>query len=501
MISPTDSNQKPPMDALQRELERKRAELASARAAAGGGAKVYVRRGDAAKFASSSTATLPTSSGALVTGVGSATSGVADSEKRGNDSSDLKVSEGAAAPIQLDDPEVRRRLRRYGQVVRFFGESAAAAAARLHTYELEHVMVREETALPGGFDAGSAVLGKRRQERIAEAVALGFGAKSLGLPALCDVFPGAGHAADEGASAVAPAAKRRRPAEGDNALDASNVLGLSSGSAAAATAADNDGFAGAVSTSGSAPASTGRSRAGSKDASGDEAAHSSGSARPAHEAAGGAGGASAAGTSASASAHEAEHVPAAGAAAAEARTVSAAALPHAADAFKYRPRPGNSSSDAHKYCYRFIKGLLAEWERDLAARPAAEAASPRGREEFGLWQQSRDYVKPLLRKLKERSLADDILTLVTELLGHCEDREYARAGDAYVRLAIGNAAWPIGVTAVGLHERAAREKVYEGRQAHVMHNEESRKYVTILKRLISYCQRKVPAEPSKSVYY
>lgn len=251
--------------------------------------------------------------------------------------------------------------------------------------------------------------------------------------------------------------------------------------------------------SGSGAPSRNRSRSGSKDASGDEAAHGERGSGSRAAAVGGAGGPS------SATAAAASHAAAAPADAPE-RAAAASTLPCAADAYKYRPRPGSASSssssgDAHKYCYRFIKGLLAEWERDLAARPPAEAASPRGREESGLWQQSRDYVKPLLRKLKERALADDILTLVTELLGHCEDREYAKAGDAYVRLAIGNAAWPIGVTAVGLHERAAREKVYEGRQAHVMHNEESRKYVTILKRLISYCQRKAPAEPSKSVYY
>jgi pre-mRNA-splicing factor 18 len=172
----------------------------------------------------------------------------------------------------------------------------------------------------------------------------------------------------------------------------------------------------------------------------------------------------------------------------------------AADATRYRPVPGNAHANQHKYAYKWIRGMLNEWEDELATRSAAEAMSARGREEASLWQQSTQYVRPLLRRLRSKSVPADILKLVVEIVGHCEDREYAVAGDAYVRLAIGNAAWPIGVTAVGLHERAAREKVYEGRQAHVMHNEESRKYVTILKRLISLAQRKWPAEPSKSVY-
>jgi len=71
------------------------------------------------------------------------------------------------------------------------------------------------------------------------------------------------------------------------------------------------------------------------------------------------------------------------------------------------------------------------------------------------------------------------------------------AGDAYIRLAIGNAAWPIGVSAVGLHERAARQKVAEGIQAHVMNDEAQRKYITTMKRLISVAQRRYPSDPSR----
>lgn len=78
--------------------------------------------------------------------------------------------------------------------------------------------------------------------------------------------------------------------------------------------------------------------------------------------------------------------------------------------------------------------------------------------------------------------------------------DYHMAGDAYIRLAIGNAAWPIGVSAVGLHERAAREKVGEGVQAHVMNDEAQRKYITTIKRLITYAQGRYPSDPSRSVY-
>ena len=116
-----------------------------------------------------------------------------------------------------------------------------------------------------------------------------------------------------------------------------------------------------------------------------------------------------------------------------------------------------------------------------------------------MWAQSRQYLRPLLRRLRARDVPDDMRRLLVEIVRACERREYAAAGDAYVRLAIGNARWPIGVTAVGIHDRASREKVAEGRQAHVMHSEESRKFVTIIKRLMTWAQRRYPALGSKSI--
>lgn len=63
------------------------------------------------------------------------------------------------------------------------------------------------------------------------------------------------------------------------------------------------------------------------------------------------------------------------------------------------------------------------------------------------------------------------------------DRNYLYANDFYLRLAIGNAAWPIGVTSVGIHERSAREKIShvmnQSGQAHIMNDEATRKYLQV----------------------
>jgi hypothetical protein len=63
------------------------------------------------------------------------------------------------------------------------------------------------------------------------------------------------------------------------------------------------------------------------------------------------------------------------------------------------------------------------------------------------------------------------------------ERNYLAANDVYLKLAIGNAPWPIGVTHVGLHERSAREKISHvmnsSSQAHIMNDEATRKFFQV----------------------
>jgi len=66
-------------------------------------------------------------------------------------------------------------------------------------------------------------------------------------------------------------------------------------------------------------------------------------------------------------------------------------------------------------------------------------------------------------------------------------------------VAIGRAAWPIGVTMVGIHARSGRAKIESSNVAHVMNSELQRKYLTSVKRLITYKQNKSNAPPSKKV--
>ena len=73
-----------------------------------------------------------------------------------------------------------------------------------------------------------------------------------------------------------------------------------------------------------------------------------------------------------------------------------------------------------------------------------------------------------------------------------QERRYVDANDGYLRLSIGKAAWPIGVTMVGIHERSAREKLHTGEKGHVMGDEVTRKFLQGIKRVITFAQVRWP---------
>jgi pre-mRNA-splicing factor 18 len=156
-------------------------------------------------------------------------------------------------------------------------------------------------------------------------------------------------------------------------------------------------------------------------------------------------------------------------------------------------------SDEDKVVYRFFKSMLQRWEKDLANRPDHIKRTAQGKIATKTMKQCKDYIRPLFKLCKRREVPADIRPNLVEIVRYCRQGEFVRANDAYIRLAIGNAAWPIGVTMVGIHERTGREKINANKQAHVMNNESQRKYLTSVKRLISYAQSVSNVLPSKKV--
>ncbi|GAA5839762.1 hypothetical protein JCM9279_005160 [Rhodotorula babjevae] len=160
-------------------------------------------------------------------------------------------------------------------------------------------------------------------------------------------------------------------------------------------------------------------------------------------------------------------------------------------------------SNPHKVypqIYHALKRVLKEWEQSLADRPENIKRSQQGKMAAATCATSAEYLKPLFKSLRKRELAPDVLQNIAEITHNMQKREYLRANDAYLRLSIGNAPWPIGVTMVGIHERSGREKIFSNNVAHVLNDETSRKYIQSLKRLLTFAQAvRPPADVSQKM--
>lgn len=150
----------------------------------------------------------------------------------------------------------------------------------------------------------------------------------------------------------------------------------------------------------------------------------------------------------------------------------------------------------HRQLASYFDLVLREWQNALARRPREVKESFSGKQAANNFISARENLRPLIKKLERpQDLHDDILKAVMEIVHLAQLKRYVHANDAYLRLSIGKAAWPIGVTMVGIHERSAREKLNENENAaHIMSDEITRKMLQGIKRCLSFAQTRWPPD-------
>lgn len=161
---------------------------------------------------------------------------------------------------------------------------------------------------------------------------------------------------------------------------------------------------------------------------------------------------------------------------------------------------GDSERD-QEIILRYLKFVLTTWGNDINQKLDSEKRSLKGKMNAAMHQQTVSYMKPMFRQLKNKKMQEDILECLVQILGHLLERDYIKANDAYLEMAIGNAPWPIGVTMVGIHARTGREKISSRYVAHVLNDETQRKYIQGLKRIMTQAQVFFPTDPSRSVNF
>ena len=148
-----------------------------------------------------------------------------------------------------------------------------------------------------------------------------------------------------------------------------------------------------------------------------------------------------------------------------------------------------------------IKNWMEEWAKELARRSPEEKATAAGKQADVRYKETKEYFRPLHSRLQKKTIDTDLLAGLKIITDAMKERNYLHAYKIYMGVAIGNSPWPIGVTHIGLHERANRERIghkkNEQGKTHIMADEASRKYIQALKRLMTFVQRRYPTDPSR----
>lgn len=77
-----------------------------------------------------------------------------------------------------------------------------------------------------------------------------------------------------------------------------------------------------------------------------------------------------------------------------------------------------------KIITQFLQFLVKLWGDQLNGRSGAEKMGTKGKMDGAIYAQTREYLKPLLRKLKNKSLPEDITDSLTEIVKQLLDRNY-----------------------------------------------------------------------------
>ncbi|ODV98083.1 hypothetical protein PACTADRAFT_31494 [Pachysolen tannophilus NRRL Y-2460] len=132
----------------------------------------------------------------------------------------------------------------------------------------------------------------------------------------------------------------------------------------------------------------------------------------------------------------------------------------------------------------YIKYLLKEWELFISKTDI---------EHQSLLVETKKDLVPLLVMLRKEKIDDDIFITLSTTFQYLQQKDYQNANDSYLKLSIGNVAWPIGVINIGIHARSAHSKLTGAdKKSNIMSDEITRKWLMGIKRLITFAEKKWP---------
>lgn len=145
----------------------------------------------------------------------------------------------------------------------------------------------------------------------------------------------------------------------------------------------------------------------------------------------------------------------------------------------------NSESDTKllpMQCNLYIHELLQRWSEVTDEYQGGES----------MFTDTKKNLLPLLVKLRKNELPDKLLITLSSILYHLQQgtkNDIESSLQLYLKLSIGDVAWPIGVSDVGIHSRSAQHKISRfgnTEVANIMIDEPTRLWIICIKRLISF---------------
>ena len=151
--------------------------------------------------------------------------------------------------------------------------------------------------------------------------------------------------------------------------------------------------------------------------------------------------------------------------------------------------------------FNWIHIVLEDWEQYILENINDKSIKSNVvSKELEKYKQCSQNIKPLLTSLQERNLNQVILDKLFKVMVFAENRDLLNANDRYIDLSIGNAAWPMGLTMVGIHQRTGKSSVAPTQVAYILNDEATKKYLQSIRRILSFLQVRYNISPSQSVY-
>ncbi|CAN6661761.1 pre-mRNA-splicing factor 18 [Trichomonascus vanleenenianus] len=149
----------------------------------------------------------------------------------------------------------------------------------------------------------------------------------------------------------------------------------------------------------------------------------------------------------------------------------------------------------------YIQYLLKIWRESLPEiadneeeydEEGIDESQKEARDQIKVYKKSKKFLEPLLQLLRDDNLPkEEMFPSLATLMIHMQKGEYEEAKNTYMKLSIGNAAWPIGVIGVGIHARSALQKISgenNPNKANIMKDEKTKNWLQSLKRLVTFLE-------------